>query len=319
MMKKVMGLTLAVSFFLGTFTGLQANEALSADIKSLENQVVELTQDRLANVKEGSKPFIMSQKKITKTVVMLHGLSDSPGSMKEAAQVYFKHGYNVVTVLLRDHGLLPEFRHDVRANIKLADWRADIDKLMKIALQMSPNNKVSLIGFSMGGALALDVVNRYENQISSLVLMAPLLKMNREWLAKSSRGLRHVKYSIFKGVPEADHFYPDIALNQTYQALTLTRHLKKNVTHNPKQSLVNLPKIMFLTDADTTIENEYALEIANRLEMGPDQVIMYTNPEKISTTLHRDLPMRKINASGVENPHLEDLLTNLDRFLSTID
>ncbi len=298
---------------------LYANEAISVDVKTLENQVRELTHNRLDKVKEGSKPFILSQNKITKTVVMLHGLSDSPGSMKEAAKIYYKHGYNVVTVLLRDHGLLPEHRHDLRAKIKLADWRADIDQLMKIALQMSPDKKVALIGFSMGGALALDVVNRYEGQISSLVLLAPLLKMNREWLAKSSRGLRHVKYSIFKGVPEAEHFYPDIALNQTYQALTLTKHLKKHVTRKPRQSLLNMPKIMFLTDADTTIENDYALEMADRLEMGQDQVIVYSNSEKISTTLHRDLPMRKINASGVENPHIEDLLNNLDRFLSTID
>ena len=304
---------------LGLSFNLLASESLALDVKWIENQFHELTQTRISKVKEGSRPFLLSQNKISKTVVMIHGLSDSPGSMKEVAQVYYKRGYNVVTVLLRDHGLLPEYRHSVRANIKLANWREDIDQLMSLARQMSPDKKVALIGFSMGGALALDVANRYEGQITSLVLMAPLLKMNHAWLANATRALRHVKYSIFKGIPEAEHFYPDIALNQTYQALLLTKQIKKNVTRNPKESLLKMPKMMFLTDADTTIENDYALEMANRLEMGPHEVIIYSNPVKISTALHRDLPMRKINASGVVNPHIEDLLTNLDRFLSSIE
>ena len=250
---------------------------------------------------------------------MLHGLSDSPGSLKEASTIYFNRGYNVVTVLLRDHGLLPEFRHQIRANIQLKDWREDIDQLMKIAFEMSDENKVALIGFSLGGALALDTANRYEGKISSLVLLAPLLKMNHGWAAPSSRVLRHVKYSVFKGVPETGHFYPDIALNQTYHAYKLTKHLKENVTKTPSTKLIQLPKMMFLTDADTTVENEYALEVAEKIKIENNNLIIYSNPEKISTTLHRDLPMRTINASGVENPHIEDLLLNLDKFLASLE
>ncbi len=278
-----------------------------------------LTSQRSAHIKEGSKPFILSQGQKAPTVVMLHGLSDSPGSFKETSQVYFKRGYNVVTVLLRDHGLLAPFRQEIRAEITLKDWREDIDQLMKIAFNLSNSEKVALIGFSMGGALALDAADRYEGKISSLVLLAPLLKMNHGWAAPTTRLIRHFKYSLEKGVPEAEHFYPDIAYNQTYQGYTLTKHLKKNVTKNPKASLEKLPKMMFLTDADTTIENDYALEVASKIHIDRDRVVLYTNPEKMSTTLHRDLPMRKINATGVENPHIDDLLTQLDGFLASLE
>lgn len=299
------------------------SQALFADISQEYSDTLtqfnSLTSERIDNVKEGSRPFILSQYKLAPTVVMLHGLSDSPGSLKEASAVYYKRGYNVVTVLLRDHGLLPAYRHDIRSNVKLADWRADIDKLMEVAFKLSDTQKVALVGFSLGGALALDTANRYEGKITSLVLLAPLFKMNHGWAAPTSRILRHVKYSIEKGVPEADHFYPDIALNQTYQAHTLLKHLKKNVTKDASATLIKLPKMMFLTDADTTIENDYAITVAGLINIEQDRVILYTNPEKNSVTLHRDLPMKKINATGNLNPHIEDLLINLDGFLASLE
>ena len=300
---------------------LRAEEKINEEMlfRQTEEKFQTLTKDRIEKVKEGSKPFMLSQGKKARTVVMLHGLSDSPGSFKETSQVYYKRGYNVVTVLLRDHGLLAPYRHEVRAEITLKDWREDIDNLMKIAFLMSDTDKVALVGFSMGGALALDVADRYEGKISSLVLLAPLLKMNHAWAAPVTRVLRHVKYSLEKGVPEAEHFYPDIAYNQTYQGFTLTKYLKNHVTKKPKDALLSLPKMMFLTDADTTIENDYALEVAKKLHFDQDRVVTYTNPEIMSTTLHRDLPMRKINATGVENPHIDDLLTQLDGFLASLE
>ncbi len=310
-----------LSYF--ALTLLLLSQALFANEVESFNKSVEmfnaLTSERMDRVKEGSKPFILSQNKKAPTVVMLHGLSDSPGSLKEVSQIYYKRGYNVVTVLLRDHGLLAPYRHDIRASVTLKDWREDIDQLMTIAFTMSDTDKVALIGFSMGGALALDVSSRYEGKISSLVLLAPLLKMNHSWAAPATRLIRHVRYSLEKGIPEAEHFYPDIAYNQTFQGYTLTKHLKDNVTKKPKASLIKIPKMLFLTDADTTIENDYALEVASRLQIDQDRIVLYANPEKNSTTLHRDLPMRKINATGEVNPHIEDLLNQLDGFLASLE
>jgi alpha-beta hydrolase superfamily lysophospholipase len=274
-----------------------------------------LTSERIDKVKEGSRPFILSQNKLAPTVVMLHGLSDSPGSMKEVANIYFKLGYNVVTVLLRDHGLLAPYRHDIREEVTLSDWRKDIDQLMSVAFSMSDSDKVALIGYSLGGGLALDTADRYEGKISSLVMLAPLLKMNHGWAAPMAKVLKHVMYSTKKGIPETSHFYPDIALNQTYHAHKLTVHLKKDIINQPSKKMRALPKMMFLTDADTTIVNKYAITAAAKLKMPAENVVVYNNEKGPLTVLHRDLPMSVINASKEANPHLDEMLSSLESFL----
>ncbi len=292
---------------------------VNLDLAQAANDFNAIFSNRLEKIKEGSRPFIMLHDKKGPTVLMFHGLSDSPGSMKEVANIYFKHGYNVLTVLLRDHGLLSDYRRDIRDQITLQNWREDIDQYMKVALSLSDSNKISLIGFSLGGALILDTTHRYEGKINSLVFLAPLFKMNHEWAIPASKFLRHVLYSTSKGIKETAHFYPNITLNQTYQAYKLTKYIKKNITQEPTSELLAIPKLMFLTDADSTIENKYAYKVAELLQLDSNQIVTYTNDQQETTVLHRDLPMRFINASGAMNPHIDDLLKRLDNFLAAHD
>lgn len=307
--------------FLLSFTtlALGLNSVYSQDLTP-EEEFAALTKNRLEILKPQSKPFIISQGKKAPTVVLIHGLSDSPGSMVEMAKIYDKRGYNVLAVLLRDHGISdPKIRHDLREHIKLGNWREDIDKVMSIAYKMSDSDKVALAGYSLGGALATDTADRYSGKISSLVLVTPLFKMKVAWAAPLSKYVKHIKYSLFKGVPEAPHFYPDIALNQSEQAYKLTKHLKNNVTKNASAELKALPKIIFLTDADATIKNEFALTTAHNIAIPEANIVMYETTDKDTVVLHRDLPMRNININNKENPHLDDLLNRLDIFLSELE
>ena len=298
---------------------LSLTNAYSQDLTP-EQEFVALTMNRMEILKPQSRPFIISQGKKAPTAVLIHGLSDSPGSMVEVAKIYKGRGYNVLTVLLRDHGLSdPELRHDLRENIKLSNLREDIDKVMSIAYKMSDSEKVALAGYSLGGALATDTADRYSGKISSLALMAPLFKMKQAWAAPLSKYAKHIKYSLFKGIPEAPHFYPDIALNQSEQAYKLTKHLKNNVTKNASAELKALPKILFLTDADTTIKNSFALKTAHNIAIPESHIVMYETIDDETVVLHRDLPMRNININNKENPHIDNMLNRLDVFLSELE
>lgn len=304
------------SLVLSESTNISISESTSFQISV--DQYTKLTSDRIANIKEGSRPFILSQNKKAPTVVMLHGLSDSPGSMKEVSAVYYKLGYNVVTVLLRDHGLLEAYRNEARSAIKLNDWREDIDQLMAIAFKMSDSNQVALIGYSLGGALALDTADRYDGHISSIVFLAPMFKINHAWAAPAAKYLKRFIYSTKKGVAEEPHFYPDIALNQIYNANLLSKHLNKSVSKSPKENLYALPKLMFLTDADTTIENDFAMETAEKINIAPSNISLFQNRKELPIVLHRDLPMKKVNATKKQNPSIDELLIRLEGFLKTI-
>lgn len=304
---------LLITLLNASFTWAQAE---TENFSLFENEFVNLTRERIGHIKDGSKPFMFSQHKKAPTVMLLHGLSDSPGSLIEIGQIYFKLGYNVVSVLLRDHGLLLPYREEARFKITLKDWREDIDKLLEIALRMSDTNQVAIAGYSLGGALALDATNRHKNMVSSLVFVSPLFKMNHSSLASLSKYLKFFIHSSKKGVPEAPHFYPDITLNQINYAYKLTKDLKKNVISNASFALKKIPKIMFLTDADTTIVNEFAYHAAKKINIPESNIVEFKNSsDKNLKILHRDLPMRIINASQLENQALDELLFRLEKFL----
>ena len=71
---------------ISTETTIQSVDSFQGSVDKFTN----LTSDRIAKIKVGSRPFILSQNKKAPTVVMIHGLSDSPGSMVETSKVYFK-------------------------------------------------------------------------------------------------------------------------------------------------------------------------------------------------------------------------------------
>ncbi|MBY0412955.1 MAG: alpha/beta fold hydrolase [Bdellovibrionales bacterium] len=312
----------ALLFLVATFSVVgfaQTAEEVSA-FSNLETSFVGLTSERIEHVKSGSRPFIFSQHKKTKTVVMIHGLSDSPGSMKEVSKVYYSQGYNVMTVLLRDHGLAEDYRDAQRKTVTIAKWREDIDQVMRIAYQMSDSNKVALVGYSLGGALATDAAHRYEGKISSLVLMAPLLKMNQGWAAAIAAPLlKKTNLVMKKGVPETEHFYPNFMFNQIDQAYKLTKIINNEVAEHASETYKAVPKMMFLTDADTTIVNDGAYKTAEMLNVPSANIIMYNNPKGGPIVLHRDLPMRTINATKAPNPHIDDLLLKLEAFLQSLN
>lgn len=303
--------TLALFFTIGTVLA-SAPESYESIVKEYEG----LTKNRIANIKEGSKPFFLGQGQKGKTVVLFHGLSDSPGSMKEISTVYQKQGYNVFTLMLRDHGLIKELRNEARSAITLDQWREDIDNMLKVAFKMSLDGKVAVAGYSLGGALVIDTAHRYPGKISSIVMMAPMFKMMYSPLTPLTKYLKKIVYATQKGIDEMPHFYPDIALNQTFHASELTRYLKRHVTKKPTADLLSIPKIIFLTTADTTIINKFDLITAARLQIPDENIIMYTNDDPEHIVLHRDLPMRAINANGNENPHLDDMLNRVDNFLT---
>jgi hypothetical protein len=91
------------------------------------------------------------------------------------------------------------------------------------------------------------------------------------------------------------------------------------VLKKPAKDLKNIPKLMFLTEADTTINNKYAIKAAKRMKITKENLVLYPDLDDQNIVLHRDLPMRHINANGNINPHLDHLLNHLDQFLIGLD
>ena len=97
------------------------------------------------------------------TVVFVHGLSDNLAYWEFLAS-NLRHDYQVVRADLRGHGQT-ELGGD---EISIGTYVEDLHDLL-IDLNI---DKINLIGFSMGGAVALEFTVRYPDLVSSLVLMA---------------------------------------------------------------------------------------------------------------------------------------------------
>ncbi len=87
-------------------------------------------------------------------MLLLHGVSDSPYSMRAMAQLCYEQGFNVLALRLPGHGLAPAGL--LRAS--LSDWNAAVRLGMRhLANQLPDHQPLYIVGYSMGAALAVEL------------------------------------------------------------------------------------------------------------------------------------------------------------------
>ena len=85
-------------------------------------------------------------------VVLVHGLTDSPYSLRHIARRYRAHGYVSVAIRLPGHGTVPSGL----AEVEWEDWLAATRLAVREARRrIGPTRRLHLVGFSNGGALAM--------------------------------------------------------------------------------------------------------------------------------------------------------------------
>ncbi|HHU88800.1 MAG: alpha/beta hydrolase [Sphaerochaetaceae bacterium] len=104
-----------------------------------------------------------------RAIVALHGYTGYPGELALPAQELYKVGYDVFVPRYPGHGTSSE---DF-LNSRRADWVGEGEKTLIKALENY--EEVSLIGHSMGGAIALILAARHS--VKRLVLYAPALML----------------------------------------------------------------------------------------------------------------------------------------------
>lgn len=86
-------------------------------------------------------------------VLLIHGLSDSPYSLKSQAGIYADEGYHVLVQRMPGHGTVPAGLLDVTWR----DWAAAVKVGVRhLAGRIGPDRPLHLVGYSNGGALAVE-------------------------------------------------------------------------------------------------------------------------------------------------------------------
>lgn len=104
-------------------------------------------------------------------VLLLHGFGDTPQSLSALAAHLHAHGWTVRVPLLHGHGTSLQAFTSARADEWLMGARTTLIELRGRA------NRVSIVGQSMGGALA--TILAAEGGVDALVLLAPYLTLPR--------------------------------------------------------------------------------------------------------------------------------------------
>ena len=113
-------------------------------------------------------------------VVLLHGLTDAPYSLRHVGDLYQKRGWAVVAIRMPGHGTVPAGL----ANARAEQWQAATRLAMREAMRRAPGKPLHIAGYSNGAALAMiHALDATENPSlgapRQVVLLSPMIGLTR--------------------------------------------------------------------------------------------------------------------------------------------
>lgn len=109
-------------------------------------------------------------------IFIAHGYAESTMKYRELAFLFHQNAYSVYVWDHRGHGwsgrVGPE-KHSVDV-LNFADYAADLHLIMQ-TLPQGPEVPTFLFGHSLGGAIAIDFMQKYPERVQAAVLSSPLL------------------------------------------------------------------------------------------------------------------------------------------------
>ena len=109
-----------------------------------------------------------------KVALVLHGVFSNPQAMEATIRFLLNSGYNVIAPRLSEH-----FNADIKDMDKAdyRNWIQDADQAFALAEEFGPE-KVTVVGYSLGGLLGSYLALKNPDKIDRLVLLAPAWRVS---------------------------------------------------------------------------------------------------------------------------------------------
>jgi alpha-beta hydrolase superfamily lysophospholipase len=217
-------------------------------------------------------------------VLLLHGMSDSPYSLRALGEALNRAGYLVVGLRLPGHGTAP-------SGLTSVSWQ-DMAAAARLAMghlaDKLGDRPLHLIGYSTGGPLALDLALEAIQEggltvPASLVLVSPAIRVHAaSGLARFKDalsvvpGLEGLAYLSVMG--EFDPFnYNSFATNAGAQVFAITRDVDRRIRALSGEAAARLPPILALkSTVDSTVTTEAIVDdLLKRLPAGRNELLLF--------------------------------------------
>jgi alpha-beta hydrolase superfamily lysophospholipase len=218
--------------------------------------------------------------------VFLHGLTDSPYSGRHVLERYRAHGFLGVAVRLPAHGTVPGALTDV----VWQDWAAATRLAVREARRrVGPDRPLHLVGYSNGGALALQyALDALEDDALArpdrLVLLSPMVGVTGFARFAGLAGLPALLPAFAKAawldrVPEFNPFkYNSFPVNAARQSFLLTDALQSQLARLAGEGRLGglAPVLTFQSVIDFTVSTRAIVEaLYARLPANGSELVLY--------------------------------------------
>ncbi len=231
-------------------------------------------------------------------IMLIHGLLASPAELRGYGRYLAEQGYTVLGIRLKGHGTSPYALRD----LSFEQWFTSVQHGFNILKLYCP--KLFVIGFSTGGALALNLAAENHPEIVGLVaLSVPVKFVNPSFMLVT---LLHNTNTLVQWLSSFEGFKPFIE--------NVPEHPDINYCHTPVRALYELRRLIQHTEAVLPgVETPTLLMYADR-----DPVVSPQSAETVYEKLgahHKQLQMIKAERHGILMENLGGTWEAINEFL----
>jgi len=256
-------------------------------------------------------------------VLLLHGMSDSPYSLRSLGRRLHASGAWVIGLRLPGHGTAPAGL----LRVKWEDMAAAVRLAMRHLNQKVKGRPLYLVGYSNGGALAVHyALSGLEDaalpQVDRMVLISPAIGVSSlatlaKWQMRLGRmvGLEKLQWNSI--LPEYDPFkYHSFAMNAAHQVYRITNHLQLKIESLGAGGALNRfpPVLAFQSVVDATVSTHAIVNgLFKKLPVRGHELVLFdiNRVSGVRQLLKKDPePEIEVVFNDFERPFVISLVTN---------
>lgn len=233
-----------------------------------------------------NRTFVLEAPQPAGGALLVHGLSDSPYSLRKIAQRLHKEGYTVIGLRAPGHGTCPH----ALTQVSWEDWVAAV-RIAAVGLRERIPDKTPLVmvGFSNGGALSMAyaaaaVEDDALPRANAVVLFSPMIGITsmaritelNSVIAWASGERRAHWLDIY--APIHPYKYSSWPMNASVQAWQMTQQVETHLASlHARGRAGDLPPILALQSAvdSTVVAPQLITRLFDRLEPGAHELILF--------------------------------------------